>query len=88
MVHKECDINAMKTAIPVMLLALGLLSGCESGKPVGADRDSHGCLPSGGYQWCPATATCERSWELAEAKGFANAPAGFEAFCAGANVDQ
>ena len=81
-------MNAWKTAIPVMLLASGLLSGCQPGKPVGADRDRHGCLPSGGYQWCPATAACERPWELAEAHGFANTTAGFENFCTGADPDQ
>lgn len=73
----------LKKAIPVALLAAGLLSGCEANKPVGGDRDNMGCLPSGGYQWCPETDSCERPWELAEEQGFANTQADFEAFCTG-----
>jgi membrane-bound inhibitor of C-type lysozyme len=30
---------------------------------VGGDRDSHGCIPSAGYQWCPARQECVRPWE-------------------------
>ena len=29
---------------------------------VGSQRDSHGCLLSGGYQWCPSTRACQRPW--------------------------
>lgn len=68
--------------------ALVVLSGCEPDKVVGGDRDSFGCLPSGGYQWCPATGACERPWELAEARGFANTQDGFEAFCTDSATDQ
>jgi len=32
-------------------------------KVLGGDRDEHGCIPSAGYQWCPATSECIRPWE-------------------------
>ncbi len=52
----------------------------EKEKPmVGSDRDSHGCIPSAGYQWCKKTNQCERSWELAKKEGF-NVKE-FENFC-------
>jgi hypothetical protein len=48
---------------------------------VGGDRDANGCIGSAGYLWCGHTQQCERPWELASAKGFANTSAGFKAFC-------
>lgn len=48
---------------------------------VGGDADEHGCRASAGYQWCAATAQCERSWELAKEKGFDNTVEGFRGFC-------
>jgi len=48
----------------------------------GSDRDAHGCISSAGYTWCAATNKCERPWELAKDKGFANAPEVFDRFCA------
>ena len=33
-------------------------------RPVpGSDRDSHGCIPSAGYSWCPTLGRCVRPWE-------------------------
>ena len=29
----------------------------------GSDRDSHGCIPSAGYEWCDALGKCIRPWE-------------------------
>jgi len=68
---------------PSVLLRSGLLLGIAAGlmacqaappvqpaRPVGADRDTHGCIGSAGYAWCPATQRCERPWELAAAAGF------------------
>ncbi|MEE3320302.1 MAG: serine protease [Pseudomonadota bacterium] len=66
----------------VVMVAMLLLAGCGP-KPVGADRDRHGCLGSAGYQWCPTIQECVRSWELAEERGLANTPEAVEAFCAG-----
>ncbi|AOJ36193.1 hypothetical protein [Burkholderia metallica] len=48
---------------------------------VGGDRDEHGCIPSAGYAWCEQTQQCERPWELAKQKGFANSALGYEQFC-------
>ncbi len=50
---------------------------------VGNDRDAHGCIGSAGYSWCAKTAQCERPWELAQEKGFANSSEAFDAFCNG-----
>lgn len=69
------------------VVAVVLLSACGSGENtatdplVGNDRDAHGCIASAGYQWCRKTQTCERSWELAQSRGFDNTPAAFQAFC-------
>tara|TARA_A100001015_G_C14956218_1_gene698898 strand:+ start:813 stop:1199 length:387 start_codon:yes stop_codon:yes gene_type:complete len=30
---------------------------------VGSQRDDHGCVLDGGYQWCESTNSCERPWE-------------------------
>ena len=50
-------------------------------RPIGGDRDAHGCLAPAGYQWCARTAKCERSWELAKKENFANTSEGFAQFC-------
>ncbi len=71
----------MMRILLMMMVAL-LMAGCWP-KPVGADRDRHGCLGSGGYQWCPGTQECVRSWELAEAHGYEDAEEAFDAVCLG-----
>ncbi|WP_419688115.1 hypothetical protein ACN22W_29125 [Burkholderia theae] len=48
---------------------------------VGGDRDAHGCIGSAGYAWCEQTRQCERPWELAKQKGFANSAQAYEQFC-------
>ncbi|WP_236655011.1 hypothetical protein [Burkholderia pyrrocinia] len=48
---------------------------------VGGDRDAHGCIGSAGYAWCEQTQQCERPWELAKQKGFANSAEAYEQFC-------
>ncbi|VWC57797.1 putative lipoprotein [Burkholderia aenigmatica] len=47
----------------------------------GSDRDAHGCIPSAGYSWCEAMQQCERPWELAKQKGFANSAQAYDQFC-------
>lgn len=32
-------------------------------RPLGADRDEHGCIGSAGYQWCQVKQKCLRTWE-------------------------
>ncbi len=34
-----------------------------SEKPIGGDRDEHGCLGPAGYSWCASTESCMRKWE-------------------------
>ncbi|HKT66337.1 hypothetical protein [Burkholderia sp. 22313] len=48
---------------------------------VGGDRDAHGCIGSAGYAWCEQTLQCERPWELAKQKGFANSAQAYGQFC-------
>lgn len=50
--------------IPIVLLVL-LVSGCNETRerPIGGDKDEHGCLVAAGYQWCPSTQKCQRMWE-------------------------
>lgn len=71
----------MKT-INALGFAFFLLVGCSSDKSevtnitspngpqsqiVGNDRDSHGCIPSAGYNWSQTRRTCVRVWEVATA---------------------
>lgn len=69
----------------LLLSLVFLLAACspeeQQAPMVGGDIDQHGCKPSAGYRWCQSTSRCERPWELAEAKGFANTTEDFEAFC-------
>lgn len=75
-------------AFRIVLLG-ALLAGCAdppakhpTASPMpGSDRDAHGCIPSAGYAWCAHTKQCERPWELAQAKGFANTAEAFEGYC-------
>lgn|SRR3990167_788383 len=34
-------------------------------KPLGSDRDEHGCIRTAGYIWCEVLRTCVRPWEVA-----------------------
>ncbi len=54
----------------------------EPQRPIGGDRDAHGCLPAAGYSWCARENRCVRPWELAEEKKFANDAEAFAAYCA------
>jgi len=47
----------------------------------GSDRDVHGCIASAGYSWCEREKHCERPWELAKDKGFANTESAFNRYC-------
>lgn len=83
----------MKMTVVHALGMLLILGGCtsapaavdvvpSSSHPVpGSDRDAGGCIPSAGYQWCPATGQCERSWELAKEKGFESTGEAFAKYC-------
>lgn len=37
-------------------------AGCSQ-KPIGGDKDEHGCLIAAGYSWCDAKQKCLRIWE-------------------------
>lgn len=53
-------------------------------RPIGGDRDAHGCLPAAGYTWCEREKQCVRPWELAKEAGFENTAEGFAKHCAAA----
>ena len=53
----------------------------DAPRPIGGDRDAHGCLAPAGYRWCERERACVRPWELAKEKGFDNTPAGYDAWC-------
>jgi len=53
-------------------------------RPIGGDRDAHGCLPAAGYSWCEREKQCVRPWELAKEAGFENTADGFARHCAAA----
>lgn len=62
-------MKSMKKTNYLSLLALVILCGCGSSgskktePAVGADRDSHGCIGSAGYQWSEVRQTCIRPFE-------------------------
>ena len=65
----------MKTTTCLLVAALAsiiFICGCtqtnnsNDTKPIGGDRDSHGCLGPAGYSWDADVAACMRSWELNE----------------------
>lgn len=52
----------MKKLITVLIiLAVICTIGCK--RPIGGDKDDHGCLIAAGYQWCPSRQECVRAWE-------------------------
>ncbi|MBN8212103.1 MAG: peptidase [Xanthomonadales bacterium] len=54
-------------------------------RPIGGDRDAHGCLAPAGYTWCARERACVRPWELAKQAGFDNTAEGFAAHCSAAD---
>jgi hypothetical protein len=61
-----------------------LVAGCPARTLLpGGDHDEHGCLGSGGYQWCARDQRCARPWELASEKGLGDSPAAFADYCSG-----
>ena len=69
------------------LITLLLMNACAvaqttpSPPMTGSDRDIHGCIGSAGYSWCERENHCERPWELAKDKGFANTESAFNRYC-------
>jgi hypothetical protein len=53
-------------------------------RPIGGDRDTHGCLAPAGYTWCARERACVRPWELAKQAHFENTAEGFAAYCSAA----
>jgi len=53
-----------KIIIILAIISLVLIVGCE--KPIGGERDEHGCLGPAGYTWNEDVNACIREWELNE----------------------
>ena len=68
-----CAATPRDTAAPA--------AAADAPRPIGGDRDAHGCLSAAGYAWCARVQQCVRPWELAKEKGFDNSSAGFDAWC-------
>lgn len=76
--HNTGSIEAPKVILmnKTMILALMIVSalalvlmGCQNGpRPIGGDKDSHGCLIGAGYSWDENVTACTRSWELDESQ--------------------
>jgi len=43
----------------------------DKDKPIGGQRDEHGCLESAGYTWVASIGGCVRTWELDDQQKFA-----------------
>ncbi len=75
----------LKLILSILTLFLIGLGACqakiEATNMVGNDKDTHGCIPSAGYQWCGKENKCVRSWELAQEKSLANTADAFATYC-------
>lgn len=60
----------------IALLWPSLIQKNELNKPIGGEKDEHGCLIAAGYSWCEAKQKCLRVWE--EGCGITNQPASRE----------
>ena len=86
----------MQRIVLVWTVLLGLsLTACDKAPAPGAepaapggDRDEFGCIGSAGYQWCAATQSCERPWELAREANFDDTREAFDNYCAVASDPQ
>ena len=83
--HPVATLVASVAAVALLALAL---AGCKhaplpapESRPIGGDRDAHGCLAPAGYTWCARDGVCVRPWEYAKERGFENTSAGFAAHC-------
>lgn len=71
----------MKKYLPFFILAIFIIGGilayqywwANPEKPIGGEKDEHGCLLMAGYTWCEAKQKCLRVWE--EGCGITNQPA-------------
>lgn len=55
----------MKTKfIVAIILLIVFTAGCTVEKPIGGERDEHGCLGPAGYTWNESVGACIREWEL------------------------
>lgn len=59
----------MKNAIVMLyILLLVFAAGCSVKKPIGGEKDGHGCLIAAGYAYDENIRACTRNWELDESQ--------------------
>ena len=57
----------MKKYVFVAMILMSVLSAsCAVEKPIGGERDEHGCRGPAGYSWSEDAGACIREWELNE----------------------
>ena len=49
--------------VSIALMWPSLIQNNELNKPIGGEKDEHGCLIAAGYSWCGAKQKCLRIWE-------------------------
>lgn len=58
--------NLVNSVFMILIIITVGVAGCvtaDSNRPIGGDRDGHGCIPSAGYSWCAEKQKCIRVWE-------------------------
>lgn len=53
-----------KIIFALFIISLLAAIGCTVEKPIGGERDEHGCLGPAGYSWDSEVGACTRNWEL------------------------
>jgi len=53
----------MKKYVLILFISVFLCACAQKQKPLGGDKDRHGCIGSAGYTWCEAKKKCIRPWE-------------------------
>jgi hypothetical protein len=53
----------MKKFAIIILIIVMFFACTPKRKPIGGDKDKHGCLGPAGYTWCEAKKKCIRPWE-------------------------
>ena len=69
--EKKQNINNSGTLKLILIIILILLviataiyyNNFKQKRPIGGDKDAHGCLIGAGYSWCPSNEKCQRMWE-------------------------
>lgn len=53
----------MKKLVLIGILLISIFAAGCTQKPIGGEKDEHGCLLMAGYTWCESKQKCLRTWE-------------------------